>query len=72
MSGDYIYIRNESTTYALYYGLRETADKKLLPGQDVTLPVENHDSDNKENVTRQMITLKWYDETATSAKRSIK
>lgn len=71
VGGDHVYIRNESTKYPLYYGLRKAPDEKLEPGQEVTVAVESYKSGANASITRQLITLKWFDETATKRKRRI-
>ncbi|MGZ8228140.1 MAG: hypothetical protein ACXW2A_00690 [Burkholderiales bacterium] len=67
--GGHLYIRNESGKYPLYYGLRQAASERLEPGEEITLRVENK-ATGEPSVTRQLVTLRWFDEEASSTSRS--
>ncbi|MGZ8199121.1 MAG: hypothetical protein ACXWVP_12245, partial [Burkholderiales bacterium] len=68
--GGHLYIRNESDKYPLYYGLRNAATNRLEPGEEVTLPLIPSQSASQAPITQRSVFLRWYDETAESARLS--
>ena len=62
--GGYLYIRNESDKYPLYYGFNDAARDKLEAGQEVTLSLTGGRS-GVVALTEKTIALRWFDETAT-------
>ena len=60
--GGYLYIRNESDKYPLYYGFSNVARDKLEPGQEITLSLNAGRSGPNVAVTQKTIALRWFEE----------
>jgi hypothetical protein len=63
--GGYLYVRNESDRFPLYYGLHGAARDKLEPGEEVTLALRTRRSPPHVAITHQTVTFRWFDENAT-------
>ncbi|MGZ8153740.1 MAG: hypothetical protein ACXWUK_00420 [Burkholderiales bacterium] len=68
--GGHLFIRNESDRHPLYYGFTRGATDKLEPGAEVTLPLRRAESAPQTPITQRPVFLRWYDETAESARLS--